>query len=139
METVKANKTRPPSYRLKKAAAFMVANNSTKADALRAAGYSEAIARSPSKLIGTEANPKPAWAKLLAEIDDAPLLERVRGIAMMGQDRDSLSAVALLQRWKGHDASVLKVQTLTDEIADLQATTVEAPPNLPLLEGGNSV
>ena len=55
MKKTNKKKNRPLSLRARKALKLMVANGITQAEAMRQAGYSESIAKVPSKVTGTKA------------------------------------------------------------------------------------
>jgi len=64
---------------------------------LRNSGYSEAMAKNPQKV--TEAK---GWTELLAQIEEQPLLKRLREMAIERTDkRASLQAIDMLLKLKG--------------------------------------
>lgn len=80
--------------------------------ALKAAGYSESVQKSPWQVTQSK-----GWKQLLSEIDDEPLMARVRQIALGGSSRESLAAIDMLLKLKDrYPAGKLKVNEYADEV-----------------------
>lgn len=121
-EKVKSRVLPHVSERMKKTAAIMATEGVSFREAATRAGYSPSVAKTHASRVMRS----PSWAELMSIIDDVPLVERVRSIAMNGKDSDSLEAVKLIQKWKGRDANVVKIAALKDELAAISEPTEAA-------------
>ena len=91
--------------------------------AMRKAGYSLSTSKSPQRLTKTK-----GWNELLAEVDDAPLLKRLRSIALDNEDkRAALTSIDMLLKLKDrYPAGKLKVLSA---IESRNRVYVEADPD----------
>jgi hypothetical protein len=84
------------TYKQKKAMDKIVENNGNISKSMREVGYTDATAKNPSNLTNSK-----GWAELLAEINDEPLLKRLKDIALAKTGgRDSISAIQELFKLK---------------------------------------
>lgn len=73
------------------------ANPKTMGEILLESGYSEAISKSPDKVVKSK-----AWNEMLSEIDDEPLIKNLNSMALDKKDkRASLQATDMLLKLKG--------------------------------------
>lgn len=83
--------------------------------AMRKAGYTDKVADNPKNVTDSK-----GWKELLAEIDDEPLMARLKEIALDSDKRASIAAIQELMKLKDrYPAGKLKVTEYDEEIEKL--------------------